>query len=212
MRRLIPALTAVLLTTACASTATHAANLPASTKPLPSSSPSASAATSPSATALTQSPTPSPTSASPAPSSSASGQLTVAIPAAQLPYKAAAGAPALDDVSIVKTSSDPCGVPADDSGNEAQLLDTELDVNVLIVTLEFTNPCPKPLSYDFVVTQAIGSATGPSGGPATQTSTSLIQPGRSISFHVNVDPNLSLTPAQLQQLWVGVTHITKARA
>jgi cytoskeletal protein RodZ len=209
MRRLTMAITAVLLTTACASTATQAAKPPTS----PSSSPTASAPSSPtSAPAATPSPTPAPSSATPTPSSSATGQLTVAIPAAQLPYKPAAGAPALDDVSIAKTSSDSCAIPADDSGNEAQLLDAEMDVNVLITTFEFSNPCSTPLTYDFDVTQAIGSETGPTGGPDTQARTPVIQPGKSISFKVNVDPNASLTPTQLQQLWVGVTHITKAPA
>lgn len=197
MRRLIPAITAVLLTAACASTATHA------TKP-PASSPSLSVA------APTQSQVPSPTSEAPSPSGAASPQLTVAIPASKLPYKPAAGAPALDDVSIIKTANNPCTVPADDSGNEAQLLDAEMDVNVLIVSFEFSNPCAAPLSYDFRVTQAIGSATGPSGGPAAEATTPAIQPGASISFHINVDPSSALTPTQLQQLWVGVTRITKA--
>jgi hypothetical protein len=212
MRRLIPAITAVLLTTACASTATQTATPPINTALTLSPTPSASAPTSPVASASTQSPKPAPTSATPTPSSSASTQLTVAIPAAQLPYKPAAGAPALDDVSIIKTAADSCAVPADDSGNEAQLLDAEMDVNVLIVTFEFSNPCAVPLRYDFDVTQAIGSETGPAGGPATQARTPVIQPGASISFKVNVDPNATLTPTQLQQLWVGVTHITKRPA
>jgi hypothetical protein len=80
------------------------------------------------------------------------------------------------------------------------------------VTFEFTNPCTTALAYDFTVTQAIGSATGPAGGPNLQTTTSEIGPGKSISFKVNVDPKGTLTPAQLQQLWVGVTHITQHSA
>ncbi|MFE2407129.1 hypothetical protein ACFXDE_02160 [Kitasatospora sp. NPDC059408] len=140
----------------------------------------------------------------------ATGQLEVAIPAARLPYKPAQGAPELDDVKVVKTAADPCGIPADDSGNEAQLLNARMDVNVMIVTFEFTNPCPVPVSYTFHVTQAIGSQTGPSGGPAVDATTSPIPPGKSISFNVNVDPSPKLTAAQVSRLWVGVTRIAKA--
>jgi hypothetical protein len=142
----------------------------------------------------------------------AAGQLAVAIPVGQLPYKAAAGAPALGDVTISKTGDDPCGIPSDDSGNEAQLLDAEKVGPVLVVTFEFSNPCANSLSYDITVTQAIGSETGPTGGPALQTTTPTIGPGQSISFKVNVDPKATLTPTQLQQLWVGVTRIGKHRA
>jgi hypothetical protein len=142
----------------------------------------------------------------------ATGQLAVAIPAGQLPYKPAAGLPALDDVSVSKTGGDPCGVAADDSGNEAQLLNAERVGNVLVVTFEFTNPCSAALSYDFAVTQAIGGATGASAGPAVHATSPAIPAGKSISFHVNVDPSSALTPTQLQQLWVGVTHIAKHSA
>ncbi|MFJ9771242.1 hypothetical protein ACIRVF_08355 [Kitasatospora sp. NPDC101157] len=128
----------------------------------------------------------------------------------RLPYKPAEGAPALDDVKILKTAADPCGIPADDSGNEAQLLDAHADVNVVIVTFEFTNPCQAPVRYSFHVTQAIGSATGSSGGPGVDATTAPIQPGRSIKFDVNVAPRSTLTTAQVEQLWMGVTRIAKA--
>ncbi|MGW2371656.1 hypothetical protein [Kitasatospora sp. NPDC001683] len=134
----------------------------------------------------------------------------MAVPAARLPYKPAEGAPALDDVEVMKTAADPCGIPADDSGNEAQLLNAQLDVNVVIVTFEFTNPCLTPVSYSFHVTQAIGSETGPSGGPGVDATTAPIQPGRSIKFDVNVVPRSTLTAAQVEQLWMGVTRIAKA--
>jgi hypothetical protein len=84
--------------------------------------------------------------------------------------------------------------------------------NVLVVTFEFTNPCATVLAYDFTVTQAIGSATGTSAGAAVQATSPAIPAGKSISFHVNVDPSSALTPTQLQQLWVGVTHIGKHSA
>jgi hypothetical protein len=134
----------------------------------------------------------------------------VAIPAARLLYKPAQGAPGLEDVKVMKSTTDPCAIPADDSGNEAQLLDAQADAGVLIVTFEFTNPCAAPLRYTFHVTQAIGSATGRSGGPGVDTTTAPIGPGKSISLKVSLNPDPSLTPSQLRQLWVGVTRISKA--
>jgi hypothetical protein len=134
----------------------------------------------------------------------------VAIPAARLPYKPAQGAPDLDDVKVVKSAADPCAIPADDSGNEAQLLDAQADVGVAIVTFEFTNPCSAPVRYAFHVAQAIGSATGRSGGLGVDATTAPIGPGKSISLKVNLNPDPSLTPSQLKQLWVGVTRISKA--
>lgn len=207
MRRLIPAITAVLLTAACSSAATQAAKPAASPSPTPSTS-----AASPVASTPTPGQSPSPSAASPSPTGGPSGQPEVAIPASQLPYKPAAGAPALDNVTVNKTTADGCGIPADDSGNEAQLLNASLDGNVLITTFEISNPCPAQLSYDIDVTQAIGSATGIPGGPNVQTTTPVIQSGASISFNVNVDPKATLTTTQLQQLWVGVTHISRHAA
>jgi len=191
MRRLIPAAAVVLLTTVGCSSPTSA---PSASAPKPSSAPPSS------------DPTATTSSSPPAP------REQVAIPAAELPYKPVAGAPALDDVSIIKTASDPCTIAPDDSGDEAQLLNAQMDANVLIVTFEFTNPCASALTYHYTVTQAIGSANGPSGGPSTQAGSPVIQPGKSISFQVNVDPKPSLSTADLQRLWVGVTHITKTPA
>jgi hypothetical protein len=110
----------------------------------------------------------------------------------------------------MKTAADPCAVPADDSGNEAQLLNAQVDAGVVIVTFEFTNPCAAPVRYAFHVTQAIGSATGRSSGPGVDATTAPIGPGQSISFNVNINPDPALTSSQLKQLWVGVTRITKA--
>ncbi|MGA5820803.1 hypothetical protein ACPC54_23420 [Kitasatospora sp. NPDC094028] len=140
----------------------------------------------------------------------ATGQSEVAIPAAQLPYKPAQGAPDLDDVKVVKTPADPCAIPADDSGNEAQLLDAHLHGKLVTVTFEFTNPCSAPVSYAFHVTQAFGSATGQPGGPGVDATTTPIPPGKSISFDVNVTPKSGLTTTQVSQLWMGVTRITKS--
>lgn len=185
MRPHIPAAAAVLLlTAACSTSSTTAGHTPSAT----------------------------PSAASPSSSAVQAPRLQVAIPAAKLPYKPAAGAPALGDVRVIATPTDPCVIPADNSGDEAQLLDAKLDVNVLVVTFEFTNPCTTPLAYRFTVTQAIGGPHGPSGGPSDQVESPAIQPGRSVSFAVNVDPAPSLTDAQLQRLWVGVTHIAKQPA
>ncbi|MEU8920291.1 hypothetical protein AB0D10_05045 [Kitasatospora sp. NPDC048545] len=134
----------------------------------------------------------------------------MAIPAARLPYKPAQGAPDLDDVKVVKSAADPCAIPADDSGNEAQLLDARADAGVAIVTFEFTNPCTTPVRYAFHITQAIGSASGRPGGPGVDATTAPIGPGKSISINVNINPDPALTSSQLKQLWVGVTQITKA--
>lgn len=211
MRRLIPAIAAVLLTTACSSSATHAVKPPAPTSTSPSLTISASP--SPSVTAAPPSPTQQASATtSPTPSSTTGAQTTVAVHTGALPYKPAPGAPALDDVSIRRTATDSCVVPADDSGNEAQLLNATMDGTVLIVTFEVTNPCPASLRYDLTVTQALGSSTGTSGGPDAQAVTPEIPPGASISFRVNVDPKPSLSRAQLQQLWVGVTRISKEAA
>lgn len=191
--RAVPAIAAVLLTAACASTS-------------PTATPATSSSMAPTAAAPTAATS---VSASPSPTVVQRPQLTVAIPVAKLPYQPVAGAPALGDVSILKTAADPCTIPANDSGNEGQLLNAQMNVTVLIVTFEFTNPCTKPLTYAFKVTQAIGSATGPSGGDPTETTTQSIAPGKSVTLKVNVDPKVSLTQAQLQQLWVGITHIAK---
>jgi hypothetical protein len=194
VRRAVPAIAAVALAAGCTTTTTTGPGIPVT------------AATSPQASVTTR-PAP-PPSASPSP---AAGP-RVAIQAAQLPYKPAAGMPALGNVSILRSAADPCTVPADDSGDEAQLINAELDVTVVIVTFEFTNPCATPLVYDFTATQAIGSAHGPTAGDPTQTTTPPIQPGQSITFRINDDPSPSLTSQQLQSLWIGITHISKEPA
>jgi hypothetical protein len=195
--RTLPAIGAVLLTAACASIS----------RPGPTVS-------QPATDGATQSPVTTTTTASAAPTQTATtgtkaGGRVVVIPASKLPYPAAQGAPTLGDVSILKTAGDPCAIPADDSGNEGQLINAELVGNVVVVTFEFTNPCAKPLSYAFKVIQAEGSATGPTGGDPVETTTPPIAPGKSITFKVNVDPKPGTTAAQLQQLWVGITHISK---
>lgn len=190
--RAVPAVAAVLFTAACASTSA----------PGPTVSHPVTPATSPTGASVSTAPSPTATTA-------AGPQLRVVVQAAKLPYPAAQGAPALGDVSVLTSAADPCGIPADDSGNEGQLINAEMVGPVVVVTFEVTNPCKSTLAYAFTVTQAIGSATGPSGGPAADTVTPPIQPGRSITFKVNMDPKPSLTAAQLQQLWVGITHISK---
>lgn len=193
--RAVPAIAAVLLTAACASTAPAAA--PATSPSVPAAVPIPTASSSPSTSPSTSAaPTQKP-------------QLHVAIAASRLPYRPAAGAPKLGDVSVLTGPSDPCAIPADDSGDEGQLINAQMDVNVLIVTFEFTNPCSKPLTYSFTVTQELGSATGPAGGDPVETTTQPIAAGQSVTMNVNVDPKATLTAAQLQDLWVGITHITK---
>lgn len=117
--------------------------------------------------------------------------------------------PALDDVKVSKTAQDTCGIPADDSGNEGQLLNVEWDVSVFVATFEFTNPCQQPLTYAVHVTEAFGSATGPSAGPGAQVDTQIIRPGQSVSFHFPVDPKPGLSTDDLKRIWLGITQITK---
>ena len=195
VRRIIPGMAAVLLTAGCAGTA-HVASVAPSASLQPSAPVSAQPTTPPSATA----------------GAPGNGRLQVVIPASKLPYKPATGAPALGNVTVLKTPADPCAVPADDSGNEAQLLNARLVGPVLIVSFEFTNPCRQSLAYDFTVTQAIGSEHGPSGGAPGEATSPVIPPRQSISFNVNVDPSSTLTSSQLQQLWVGISRITKVAA
>ena len=209
MRRLAPAvLLALLAAAACASTAKPAAQ--------PSASPALGGGTAgptavPGSAAASTEPSPSaPASAAFAAPTPAPGSRTVvAVPAAKLPYPPAQGAPALDDVTIVKSNADPCGIPADNTGGEAQLIDAAAVANVVSVTFEVTNPCTVALSYDVTVTQAIGAGDGPLAGPELRTTTQEIPPGASAKFKATVDPKATLTPAQRQQLWVGVTHIAK---
>lgn len=191
--RALPAIAATLLTAACSSTTATSGTAPTPATPV-ASSPAAAV----------------PSAASASPSAPAQKpQMHVVVPASKLPYPAAPGAPALNDVSVLKTAADPCAIPADDSGNEGQLINAALAGNVVVVTFEFTNPCAKPLTYAFKVIQAVGSATGPSGGDPAETVTQTIAPGQSVTMKVNMDPNASLTAAQLQQLWIGISHISK---
>lgn len=139
-----------------------------------------------------------------------SGHLTLAIPAAKLPYKPAPGMPALNDVKILKTATDPCAIPADDSGEEAQLLDAITGgPDTINVTFSFTNPCTKPVTYDYKVTTALDSAKGEQAGGGALGSTPAIPPGRTIKRTIPVDVSMELTPAQQKRLWVGVTQIGK---
>lgn len=195
--RAAPAIAAVLLTAACSSTTATSAPAPSPTAPAATTAPATPGAAPPSTAAASPS----------APAQKP--ELHVVIPASKLPYPAAAGAPALGDVSVLKTAADPCTIPADDSGNEGQLINAALVGPVVAVTFEFTNPCTKPLTYAFKVIQAMGSATGPSGGDPVETATQTIAPGQSVTMKVNVDPKAALTAAQLQQLWVGISHISK---
>ncbi|MFJ9474722.1 hypothetical protein [Streptomyces mirabilis] len=191
MRRVLIPAAAVLLATACSSGAAD--------RPQTSSRPSTPAATARTdAKGLTGGvPTP-------------SGRAVLAISAAGLPYKPDAGMPALDDVKVIKTSSDPCAIPADDSGEEAQLLGAiSGGPGTVNVTFSFTNPCSKPVAYDYKVTAAIGSAKGEQAGGGALGSTPTIPAGRTIKLTIPVDVSTELTPAQQKQLWVGVTEIGK---
>lgn len=139
-----------------------------------------------------------------------SGHPTLAIPATKLPYKPAPGMPALDDVKILKTAADPCAIPADDSGEEAQLLDAiSGGPGTINVTFSFTNPCTKSVTYAYEVTTALDSAKGEQAGGGALGSTPAIPPGRTIKQTIPVDVSMELTPAQQKRLWVGVTQIGK---
>ncbi|MFG2473541.1 hypothetical protein [Streptomyces fagopyri] len=142
-----------------------------------------------------------------------SGRQVVAIPAARLPYKPDAGMPALDDVRIIKTAADPCAIPPDNSGTEAQLLGAAAGgPGTVNVRFSFSNPCSKPVAYGYKVTAALGSAKGEQAGGGAEGTTSAIQPGRTVSVVVPVDVSEDLTPAQQKRLWVGCTEIGKQAA
>lgn len=139
-----------------------------------------------------------------------SGRPVLAIPAAKLPYKPDPGMPALNDVKILKTAADPCAIPADGSGEEAQLLGAiSGGPGTINVTFSFTNPCTKPVTYDYEVTAALDSAKGERAGGGALGSTPTIPPGRTIKRTISVDVSMELTPAQQKRLWVGVTQIGK---
>ena len=139
-----------------------------------------------------------------------SGHPVLAIPATKLPYKPDSGMPALGDVKILKTAADPCAIPADDSGQEAQLLGaTSGGPGTINVTFTFTNPCTKPVTYDYKVTTALDNAKGEQAGAGALGSTPTSPPGRTIKRTIPVDVSTELTPAQQKRLWVGVTQIGK---
>lgn len=139
-----------------------------------------------------------------------SGSLTVDIPKEKLPYKPEAGMPALDDVKVVKTAADPCGIPADGSGQQAQLLGAVSGgPRTVNVTYSFTNPCSRPLMYEYELTAAIGGPTGEQAGGGAQGATQKIEPGQTVKQVVPVDVDDDLTAAQQAKLWVGVTKIGK---
>ncbi|MDV9168739.1 hypothetical protein R6V09_01095 [Streptomyces sp. W16] len=191
VRRTILAIAAIgLLTTACS---TGAAD-----KPQSASRPTATAATSSGAKGLVGgAPTP-------------SGKLVVAIPAAKLPYKPDAGIPSLDDVKILKTASDPCTLPADNSGEEVQLLGASNGgPGTLNITFSFSNPCAKPVVLSYKVTSAIGSATGEQAGGGSEGTTVELKPGQTVKQTIPVDVSEDLTPAQQKRLWVGCTEVGK---
>ncbi|MGW7722194.1 hypothetical protein ACWGJ6_02400 [Streptomyces canus] len=139
-----------------------------------------------------------------------SGRLALAIPAEKLPYKPEPGMPALDDVKVVKTASDPCGIPADGSGQEAQLLGAVYGgPRTVSVTYSFTNPCAKPVMYEYELTVALGGPDGEPAGGGGQGATQKIEPGKTVKQVVTVDVDDDLTAEQQKQLWVGVTKIGK---
>ncbi|MFH9938544.1 hypothetical protein ACH4OT_04375 [Streptomyces murinus] len=188
MRRIILSATAVLLATACSSQAADT----------PTPAPSTPAARSSGSKGLT--------GGAPKPH----GKLVVAIPAAQLPYKPDAGMPALDDVRVIKTATDSCTIPADDSGEEVQLLGaSDGGPGTVNVSFSFTNPCSKPVVYNYKVTAALGSAKGAQAGGGAEGTTRTIEPGKTVKAVVPVDVSEDLTPEQQKQLWVGCTEIGK---
>lgn len=191
MRRTILAIAAIgLLTTACSG---GTADRPQST-----SRPTATAASSSGAKGLVGgAPTP-------------SGKLVVAIPAAQLPYKPDSGMPALDDVRVIKAAKDPCTLPADNSGEEVQLLGAAAGgPGTLNITFSFTNPCAKPIVLSYKVTAALGSATGEQAGGGSEGTTATLKPGQTVKQTIPVDVSEELTPAQRKRLWVGCTEVGK---
>ena len=191
VRRTILAIAGIgLLTTACSSGAAD--------KPQSTSHPAVTAASTSGAKGLVGgAPTP-------------SGKLVVAIPAAQLPYKPDTGMPALDDVRVLKTAKDPCTLPADDSGNEVQLLGASNGgPGTLEVTFGFTNPCAKPIVLSYKVTAAIGSAKGEQAGGGAEGTTTTLKPGQTVKQTIPVDVSEELTAAQQKRLWVGCTEVGK---
>ncbi|MFF2511675.1 hypothetical protein [Streptomyces sp. NPDC058086] len=192
VRRILIPVAAILLVSACSGQ--RAVTQPASSEPTASRSASASSGQK---GLIGGAPSP-------------RGRLVVAIPAERLPYKPDAGMPALDDVRVIKTAADPCAIPADNSGEQAQLIGASSGgpgtVNVMF---SFTNPCAKPVVFGYKVTAAIGSAKGDQAGGGAEGTTQKIEPGRTVKAVVPVDVSTNLTAAQQKQLWVGCTEIGK---
>ncbi|MFF1743523.1 hypothetical protein [Streptomyces mirabilis] len=190
MRRILIPIAAILLASACSTK-------PAAAPPA-SSDPTAPSSASSGPKGLT--------GGAPSPR----GRLVVAIPAERLPYKPDAGMPALDDVRVIKTAADPCAIPADNSGEQAQLIGASSGgPGTVNVTFSFTNPCSKPVVFGYKVTAAIGSAKGDQAGGGAEGTTQKIEPGRTVKAVVPVDVSTDLTAAQQKRLWVGCTEIGK---
>ncbi|MGW6924478.1 hypothetical protein ACWGA9_24855 [Streptomyces sp. NPDC054950] len=188
MRRILAPISAVLLASACTSGSATKPHTDASTPSTTASS---------DAKGLIGVPTP-------------TGRLVVAIPADRLPYLPEAGMPELDDVKVLKSAADPCGIPADGSGQQAQLLGAIAGgPGTVMVTYSFTNPCGEPLAYSYKLSAAIGSEDGEQAGGGAEGTTQVIEPGQTVKEVVPVDVSEDLTPEQQQKLWVGVTNIGK---
>ncbi|WP_020117562.1 hypothetical protein [Streptomyces canus] len=193
MRRVIIPIAAILLVSACSSSKPESSEQPSATTSAPKPAASSSAPKGLTGGVPTL-----------------SGRLVVAIPKEKLPYKPEAGMPALDDVKVVKTASDPCGIPADGSGQQAQLLGAVTGgPRTVNVTYAFSNPCAKPVVYEYELTAAIGGPTGEKAGGGGTGTTPKIEPGRTIKQVIPVDVDDDLTSEQQAKLWVGVTKIGK---
>ncbi|MFE2828473.1 hypothetical protein [Streptomyces sp. NPDC059271] len=190
MRRTVLPVTALLLATACTSQAPV-------TPPVSSAPATSTPASSEGKGNIDGAPSP-------------RGRLVVAIPAARLPYKPDAGIPPLDDVKVIETAKDPCTLPADNSGEQVQLLGASNGgPGTVNVTFSFSNPCSKPVLLAYRVTAAIGSRTGEQAGGGAEGATARIRPGQTVKQTIPVDVSEDLTPAQQERLWVGCTKVGK---
>lgn len=191
---LIPAVLTVLLTAACGNTGTS--------HPVaePSHSTDASMSSAPSSSPRGH------TGPIPAPS----GTPRTVIVSAKLPFKPAAGMPALSDVKVTVASGDACSIPPDDSGDEAQLIGAVLGgPRTVNATFEFTNPCTTAVTYSYKITTALDGPHGAQAGGGAVGTTSSIKPGQSIKDILGVDVDYNLTAAQQKRLWLGCTQIGK---
>lgn len=137
-----------------------------------------------------------------------SGPMKVAIAAAKLPYQPASGRPALSDVRIRKAGA--CSIPSDNSGNEAQVLDTApAGSGTVNVTMEFSNPCSTAVIYTYTVAALVGGPHGTPVGGGNAGTTQMIDPGQSVKVVLPVDTGGSLSAGQQAKLWVGCTQISK---